>query len=471
MKPLPCVAALLLNRGHALLLTRALAALLLARYTCVETVHRACSEPVDGPPAKPRDLRDLAALFQTRAFAAPLLTCALAALLLTHTLAAQPDPAVLLQSARARILAETAALARYTCVETVHRARFEPLHGPPAKRCDLLGRTLQTFTDRLRLDVTVSEGAEIFSWAGARRFSAADSREFAAGGLAATGDFGRFLVAIFGESADIRFTAWEGSTAIYRYRVPLAASRYEITLDSRSLPMAYEGAIRLDARTADLTRLTIEVPAPPRAAQTCRIETRIDYTRAQIGAATLSLPQLTQLKLWDAEGARWENRTTFSACRAFASESTFRTAPTPTAAAPAAASTTIPAPPAALPPGLTLQIELLTAISEDSAFAGDPVEARLARPLRTAEGRVLAPQGTPVHGRIVRAERHLAPSRYFALGLKFDSLTLDGAELPLSLEFVPRSRPKQLAGGTFVYPEDHAEIAPGLLSEWKTRSR
>ncbi len=405
----------------------------------------------------------------------------IAALLLAPHLCAQTDPADLLREARTKILTETEALARYTCVETVQRTRFEPLRNASPKRCDLLGRTIEAWSDRLRLDVTVSDGSEIFSWAGARRFDLADARAFAGGGLTAAGDFGRFLVSIFGAGAEVRFTAWEQSLAVYRYRVPVAASRYEIALEARSLPMAYEGRFWLDARSTELKRLTIEVPNPPRAAETCRIETRIDYQRAQIGGmsggmpggASISLPQLTQLKLWDAEGGRWENRTTYSGCRAFGSESRFRTdmagAVTEAAAHPA---------PAAVPPGLTLQIALRSAVSEAASYAGDAVEGQLLHPLRTPEGRVLVPEGTRIQGRIVRAERHLQPTRYFTLGLTFETITLDGAEAPLSLEFVPRSREeralngsseKRTGTGLLLFREDPAELEPGFVTEWKSK--
>jgi hypothetical protein len=271
----------------------------------------------------------------------------------------------------------------------------------------------------------------------------------------------------------VQFSAWEQSLAVYRYRVPVAASTYEITLGKRAVPMAYEGKFWIDSRNLELKRLTIEVPNPPREAQTCRIETRIDYQQGKIGANTLALPQLTQLKLWDADGSRWENRTTYAGCRAFESESLFRTdMNTPDPGSPASA------PSITIPPGLSMKIALLSRIDEARAYAGDAIHGQLLSDVRRPDGRLVAPQGTRLQGRIVRAERHLQPTRYFSLGLKFESITLQGAEVPLALEFAARSRDEKLwngpeerrAGiGVFLFPQDQVELDAGFVSEWKTK--
>jgi hypothetical protein len=386
----------------------------------------------------------------------------------------QPDPAVLLREARVKIVGEAEKLARYTCVETVQRSRFEPLTGERGGRCNLLARTMLAWTDRLRLDVTVSAGAEIFSWAGAKKFETARAQDFGGGGLTSAGDFGRFPISIFGDAAETQFTGWEESVAVYRYRVPVAASGYEIAAGTRAVAMAYEGKFWIDSRNLELKRLTVEVPDPPRAARTCRIETRIDYQRSRMGGGALTLPQLTQVKLWDADGSRWENRTTYASCRAFESESVFRTDMAGTVADAAATQTRSP-----LAAGLTLEIGIGSPIDEARAFAGDAIEGELLSEVRSAPGRVAAPRGTRVQGRIVRAERHLQPSRYFALGLRFDAITLAGEEVPLELEFVPRSREDRLLNGAaekragigmFFFNAEPVEVDAGFATVWKTRA-
>jgi hypothetical protein len=70
-----------------------------------------------------------------------------------------------------------------------------------------------------------------------------------------------------------------------------------------------------------------------------------------IGAADFLLPQLTVLKMWDAEANRFENRIEYASCREFQTESVFRTGLEPSVGEPAA-----PKKPVAIPPGITIKI-------------------------------------------------------------------------------------------------------------------
>jgi hypothetical protein len=91
-----------------------------------------------------------------------------------------------------------------------------------------------------------------------------------------------------------------------------------------------------------------------------------------------------------------------------------------------------------------------------------------------------APRGAIVRGRIIRAESHFAPARYFALGLGFDSLVLaGGVEIPLTLDRAPRGPEEQLATspadrrqgiGMFIFHGPPRVLDDGFISEWKTRS-
>jgi hypothetical protein len=50
---------------------------------------------------------------------------------------------------------------------------------------------------------------------------------------------------------------------VYQYRVPQAASRYEIKLSSKPgdvATLAYEGKFWIDSQNAELRRMTIVVP-------------------------------------------------------------------------------------------------------------------------------------------------------------------------------------------------------------------
>jgi hypothetical protein len=236
---------------------------------------------------------------------------------------------------------------------------------------------------------------------------------------------------------------------------------------------AYEGKFWIDPENAELSRLTIEVSNPPREAQMCRAETTIDYRRVRIGGSDFLLPQSAILKMWDVEAQRSENRTDYEACRQFQTESVFRAGPEPLASESAAPRTQV-----AIPPGLTIRIALRSKIDSESSFAGEAIEGQLRNALRDLKGGLLAPAGTVVHGRIVRLEQtYHQPSNHFALGLKFDSITLGGIEVPLMLvqtirftaySHLPVPLEEREGVGTFVFPNHRLTLDRKFISEWRT---
>ena len=401
---------------------------------------------------------------------------------------AEIDPAALLNQARAKIVENTKRLPKYTCVQTVRRSRFEAIPAVRANDCaymrdaEIERGLMLAWTDRFKLDVTVSEGAEIFSWVGAGHFQSEDVDKIVGGGMMGTGDFGPFLISIFSANgSEYRYLGSEqdqGRTVIaYRYRVPLAVSHYQVKVGPRLedlATMTYEGTFRIDPENAELSHMTIEVPNPPRHAQMCRVETTIDYRRARIGGSDFLLPRLTVLKMWDAEAQRSENRIEYSACREFQTESVFRTD-----SEASAGDSAVPQKPVAIPPGITIKIALRSIIDSESSFAGDAIEGQLLNAIR-AHGSILAPAGAIAHGRIVRFEHQYQPSKYFALGLQFHSIEVHGSEVPLILEAVTRSKGDRIwtgpldtreGVGTFMFQTERLALDQTFVSEWKTQNR
>ncbi len=414
--------------------------------------------------------------------------------MLPLALLGQIDADALLRQARARIVEDLARLPKYTCVQTIHRAHYALYYAGRLKPCAEPKPSAQnrpmlmlSWTDRFKLDVTVADGSEIFSWAGAREFQSADAQEIVGGGLTGSGDFGPFLMDIFGGAASqYQYTGLDRSQgqplAAYQYHVPASASHYQLKTGARSADMAtlaFEGTFWIDPQSAELRRLTIVVPDPPVHTGTCRIETEIGYRPAMIGAAQLQLPQSTLLKLWDADGSRDENHIDYAGCRAFQSESVFRPA-VEGAAADAASAQPAAQRALTLPPGLDLHIDLRTPIDMESVSGGDAIEGRLEEELRGPGGAVLAPVGAIVHGRVVRAERHLQPASFFALGLRFDSVTIGGVEVPLVLDAILHSAEEKMLMGAFeraqgigmyLFHGDPRVLAEGFVSEWRTSAR
>jgi hypothetical protein len=385
------------------------------------------------------------------------------------------DHAALLNHAREKIVENIERLPKYTCLQTVHRLRFEAVPASRVPSCSGAGHAMMlAWTDRFKLDVTVSEGAEIFSWAGDQRFQSEYVEKIVGGGMTGTGDFGPFLMSIFGgRASQYEYLGLEQdkgrALAAYRYNVPVSTSSYQIKIGPRPddlVALAYEGKFWIDPQNAELIKMTIEVPNPPRESETCRIETTIDYRQARIGHSDFLLPRLTVLNMLDMEARRYENRIEYASCREFGSESVFRTDPEPSAGASDVSKTR-----AAIPPGKTIRIAMRSKIDSESSFAGDAIDGQLL----TAIGAVI-PKGAIVHGRIVRFEQEYAPSHYFTLGLQFHSVELNGSEVPLTLIAMNRGK-KILAGpierrqgiGMFMFQTDRLMLDQKFVSEWKTR--
>jgi len=111
---------------------------------------------------------------------------ALALLVLsTASLGHAQDSSEVLARAREKLLRSIHSLPRYTCIETIDREYFSQLKPralsmteAPAPSCkQLLPRAVDQLplfsTDRLRLEVAVIDGAEVFSWPGASEFERA----------------------------------------------------------------------------------------------------------------------------------------------------------------------------------------------------------------------------------------------------------------------------------------------------------
>src|SRR5579863_5645497 len=126
----------------------------------------------------------------------------LAFLFVTTGRTADVDPAVLYQQVRANVLDNNHKMLHYSCVETIDRAQYFPgkqaescnrpwpQHGPLAVR------------DRLRLDVTLMNANEIFSWVAARQFESHDLDKIVGAGATGTGEFAGFLLSVFDRQPD-----------------------------------------------------------------------------------------------------------------------------------------------------------------------------------------------------------------------------------------------------------------------------
>jgi hypothetical protein len=410
---------------------------------------------------------------------------------------ADPDPVEVLTRATWKVLATTRNIPNYTCVETVSRQYFRPAAATLPRACAALmearrHRTLDLVlrriaTDRLRLDVAMTERGEIFSWVGASKFDDRSIDNVVRNGPMGTGLFGGTLSMIF--ESGVKFT-FLGKTELngrsffeYSFHVNRPDSRYKVKAGNSWVPTAYGGTIRLDPETADLVGITVETDELPLATGECVSIMNLEFGSARIGDAQFLLPKLANQRFISPNGNEVENNTEFANCREYRGESTviFEEAPPLAGNRPRSA----PPKPPTVPAGTRLSFELTQPIAGDQAAAGDPFTGRLIQPLRDLRAKVLAPKGTVVEGHLLRVENFSKPPETVVV-LRPEALRIKGSRVLLTavpewqrFALEARSKDRQrmmfnlpLVGeehsGVFRFPGEHAIVPKGFQSDWRT---
>jgi len=290
---------------------------------------------------------------------------------------ADPEPQELFRKVRARVLDDVSHVPRYTCVQTVNRAQYRPQYGirPASCRAMIAARRKLTspgfliVRDRLHLDIAVVDGAETFSWAGARRFETSHVDELVKSGATGSGEFVSYLISIFGSDTDS--ISYLGQS-LFAFNVPLEKSHYRNSTDGPERTTGYHGSFLVNPATAELRRLTVVADEFPANEAACRVEDTMDYHRVKIGNGDFLLPEAATMDVLFNEGIESINEIGYSDCHEYAGESTIRFEDD--AAAPAASpksETTQPVAPARqLPPGLRFRIGLTSPIHSETAAAG-----------------------------------------------------------------------------------------------------
>lgn len=407
------------------------------------------------------------------------------------------SPDAVLHRARAELENMTRRLSRYACVETVERRYYQAPRFASGSTCDRIAQASATrttpltldATDRLRLEVTLAEGREIHAWPGATRFDSRNVDQIIHGGPIGTGSFGAHLIGIF-DNPGVAFEfageapAGNRNLAQFRYRVPLAASRYRVKTGNTWQPIAYTGSFWVDAASLDLERFTLEAADLPAGSNMCRVEGSLDYHRVRIGDGDVLLPRQAQMQIVMSDAAETTSVTTFDSCHEYQVETEvhFDTEPeAERAAAPVAVHA-----PMSLPLGLPVVLALTEPIDTDTAAVGDLVSATIAKPVRKpGADHVLIPAGTVVRGRITRLEHHYFPQPYFLIALSFNRLVEGDLRLPFAARY---DGDAELAGrlgatlrslgrgleywnvGTFLFPTTKPRyvMPAGFAAKWET---
>lgn len=373
------------------------------------------------------------------------IACAAAAFLLCATAWTADSPAQkLFDAAREKVLANVAKVPRYTCVETITRTQ----HNPPARvspatcaavreaRARNTSPGILIWHDRLRLDVAVADGSEMFAWAGASKFETTDISQLALSGSTGSGAFGTFLVSVFGNDPDRYSYAGErdtelGRLAVFHYNVPLKRSHYTYkTSNGVNRTIGYTGSFYLTPGTAELRQLVVEANDLT-GGEVCQVVDTMDYSSVRIGSREFLLPEVSRMLAVYENGDETNNETRFSGCHEYVGESTIRfdgedEAPKAIAAAKEALQ--------ALPAKTRVRVHLASPIETEVAAAGDPVVGIVEREARE-KGRVLVRTTDKLRGRLLRLEQFMLPVPRWIVAIRFDGIERDGVLQPVT--FLP----------------------------------
>jgi hypothetical protein len=403
-----------------------------------------------------------------------------------------PKPGDLLLRIRGRAMETVNRLPKYLCTQTVDRREYQPVSSDPATTCAHLldkrknpdWRLELSSSDRLRLDVAVSTGNEIYSWAGKNRFDDADLTDLVPHGAVSTGGFGSFLAMIF-RTDETSFSYHgeieaDGRTMLeFGFQTPLEKSHYYFRAGARRVAIAYGGTFLADRDTLDLVRLVVRSAELPNETGACEATSTLSYGRVHLNDADFLLPSETLLRIVAPAGVEAVSRTVYTACHEFRGESVLRSDTPDDVQAPKVDREKAPI----AQPGLPFTVAFTRDIDTSTAAAGDPIEAELTTPIRDPAGAILAAKGAVLTGRILRIQHHYLPDRFWELTVVLETLDVAGTRVPFSASakrvpghglarFEPAglSAPWQMRAATFVFRKstEHFVIKKGVTSDWVT---
>ncbi len=318
----------------------------------------------------------------------------------------------MLEKIRVKVAEQLARSRNYTCVQTIDRSYFQSAFRTRSA-CGVVSPNDQDeiMHDRLRLNVAVSDGGEIYSWQGDRKFSSTPVDKIVQGGPISSGSFVGFLGNIFirpGIEFIYRGSTDKGSVEAvhFDYRVRRAVSRFRVEGEgNRSAIVPFHGSFTANAGSFELIQLRILADQIPSDLAICATDNEVQYQLAEISGNLTLIPRTFELRVNADHHFDTVSRSTYSQCHEFQAVSTLHfDAPGESKQVTGKADIE-----QWLPGGLTLPLALTSRIDAKTAYTGAPVEAVTTGPVRDAQGKTLIPQGTGLHGIITQLERFYRP--------------------------------------------------------------
>ena len=338
----------------------------------------------------------------------------------------QPDTAAstIFGQIRAHVIAQLKKASNYICVQTTERTTYIP-EELVAEGCQHLGkhpdRKQEEMHDRLRLDVAVSGGNEIYEWHGSNQFTSESIDQIVQNGAVSSGGFNGFLLNIF-TTAGVEITALKSPDAehnLFSYYVPLHRSTYQTRGTGGLLPVSYRGFFNAKASTSELESLTVTAEQLPEGSNVCAVSNTITYQIVKIGKKDVLIPKDSELHMAGDSHEETISHTAYSDCHEYSGESTLKL---DYADENAPGATSVPVKDVTLPPNLRFRVQLQQTLDSEKNYTGDPIQAVLASPLKLPKGQGVIPAGSPAIGVITQMARYKLPSPFFLLGLRFNRI-------------------------------------------------
>ena len=327
-----------------------------------------------------------------------------------------PPDVLLLSRVKYHIKQELQKLKNISCLETVRRERQ-----PPKGKMRPL--------DTVRLEVLFDGRKEFFASPGARKFAEENPIKFVGSGTIADGAFAGYLSDIvLNESISTHYQGEENSggrqLARYDYRLPVLWSGNTIRIPQGSGTVGLHGSYWVDPQTYDVVRLEVNADDIPPTLPIAELMTRINYAPASLkNDLVVLLPESAELRLARFNGEISRNRTEFTHCRVFGTDSTISfDAPGAAEQTPRFGVSSVDDTLRPLPEGLQITVRLRSRITGDLAV-GAQIDGLVAGNV-PGKGTVVIPAGSPVRGRIRRLEHYTDPFPYFVVALEFTEVEL-----------------------------------------------
>lgn len=332
-----------------------------------------------------------------------------------------------LRRIRARVARDLNRLPNYTCLESIDRFVQEPA----SKRPQLV--------DRVRLEVALVDNAEMFAWPGSREFQSRHLRDLVSGGAIGNGSFALHAKSVFaGRPVDVERigpTKLGGRAAIeYKYHIPRTRSTFILRHGNIEAAVGYGGSFFVDPATDELMRLEVRATEIPPALEIPAEYEILDYQKVRLGDGEYLLPKASEMHMESSDGSVSLNRTVFSGCRQYSTESALIFAdPTDPSGLPQLSA---PTEVRDIPTGLRMDIHLVTPLLWAKSAVGDAVTAVVRRDVKLQK-QVVIPKGSQLKGRLFCLERRSAPTGVaYLVGVRFDELAANKWRATLATQLV-----------------------------------